>query len=184
MVGQMLMVLLGIMVSQSMSLLVGGVADADERLVESKLLEWFRSGAVPWCSDRDRLLLVCGGFDCCVFAEDGGRSGCLKGGMALALDPVLKRLGGLLRPMFLIGLDPVSRGWWLSRLINASWLGASSAPNSGPTSGALLLRQRRRICVLDSCGDGTLQQYDCLYPFYILLLVCLSNLYCYAYLYK
>jgi hypothetical protein len=34
MVGQMLMVLLGIMVSQSMSLLIGGVADADERLVD------------------------------------------------------------------------------------------------------------------------------------------------------
>jgi hypothetical protein len=101
MVGQMLMVLLGIMVSQSMSLLVGGVADAGERLVESKLLEWFQSGVVPWCSDRDRLLLVCSGFDCCVFAEDGGRSGCLKGRIAMALDPVLKRLGGLLRPIFL-----------------------------------------------------------------------------------
>jgi hypothetical protein len=45
MVGQMLMVLLGIMVSQSMFLLIGGVADADERLVESMLLEWLRSGA-------------------------------------------------------------------------------------------------------------------------------------------
>jgi hypothetical protein len=33
------MVLLGIMVSLSMPLLVGGVADADERLVESKPLE-------------------------------------------------------------------------------------------------------------------------------------------------
>jgi hypothetical protein len=39
MVGQMLMVLPEIMVSQSMPLLVGGVADAGERLVESKLLE-------------------------------------------------------------------------------------------------------------------------------------------------
>jgi hypothetical protein len=48
MVGQMLMVLLGIMVSQSMSLLIGDVADADERLVESKLLEWLRSGAASW----------------------------------------------------------------------------------------------------------------------------------------
>jgi hypothetical protein len=44
-----------------MFLLVGGVADAGERLVESKLLEWFRSGVVPWCSDRDWLLLVCDG---------------------------------------------------------------------------------------------------------------------------
>jgi hypothetical protein len=61
MVGQMLMVLLGIMVSQSMSLLAGGVADANERLVKSKLLESFRSGIVPWCSGRYRLLLVCGG---------------------------------------------------------------------------------------------------------------------------
>jgi hypothetical protein len=40
MVGQMLMVFLGIMVSQFMPLLVGGVADASERLVDSKLLEW------------------------------------------------------------------------------------------------------------------------------------------------
>jgi hypothetical protein len=40
MVGQMLMVFLGIMVSQSMPLLVGGVADASEGLVEFKLLEW------------------------------------------------------------------------------------------------------------------------------------------------
>jgi hypothetical protein len=39
MAGQMLMMLLGIMVSQSMPLLIGGVADANERLVESKLLE-------------------------------------------------------------------------------------------------------------------------------------------------
>jgi hypothetical protein len=40
MVEQMLMAFLGIMVSQSMPLLAGGVADAGERLVESKLLEW------------------------------------------------------------------------------------------------------------------------------------------------
>jgi hypothetical protein len=134
------MVLLGIMVSQSMFLLVGGVADVDERLVESKLLEWFRSSVVPWCSDRDRLLLVCGGFDCCMFAKDGGRSG--WGRMALALDSVLKRLGGLLRPIFLTGLDPLSRGWWLSQLVNASRPRASSAPNNGPISDALFLRQR------------------------------------------
>jgi hypothetical protein len=37
---QMLMVLRGIMVFQSMHLLAGGVADASERLMESKLLEW------------------------------------------------------------------------------------------------------------------------------------------------
>jgi hypothetical protein len=129
MVGQMLMVLLGIMVSP------GGVADAGERLVESNLLEWFRSGVVPWCSDKDRLLFVCGDFDYCVFVEDGGGSGCLKGKMALALDPVLKRLGGLLRPMFLIGLDPVLWSWWLSRLVKASWLGASSARGSSKPHG-------------------------------------------------
>jgi hypothetical protein len=46
MVGQMLMVFLGIMISQSMPLLVGGVADASEGLVEFKLLEWLRSDVV------------------------------------------------------------------------------------------------------------------------------------------
>jgi hypothetical protein len=103
MVGQMLMVFLGIMVSQSISLLVGGVADAGERLVKSKLLEWFRSGVVSWRGGRDGLLLECGDLDCYVFVEDGGGSGRLKGGVALAPDPALKRLGGLLRPMFLMG---------------------------------------------------------------------------------
>jgi hypothetical protein len=44
-----------------------------------------------------------------VFVEDGGESGRLKGSEALAPDPALKRLGGLLRPMFFIGLDPVLR---------------------------------------------------------------------------
>jgi hypothetical protein len=58
------------------------------------------------------MLLECDGLECCcVFGEDGGRSGCLKGGMALAPDPVLKKLGGLLRSMFLIGLDPALQGW-------------------------------------------------------------------------
>jgi hypothetical protein len=41
----MLMVLLGIMVFQSMSLLAGCVADAGERLVESKLLEGLHFGS-------------------------------------------------------------------------------------------------------------------------------------------
>jgi hypothetical protein len=40
--------------------------------------------------------------------------------MALAPDPALKKLGGLLRLKFLIGLDPASRDWWLSRLNNTS----------------------------------------------------------------
>jgi hypothetical protein len=111
-----------------------------------------------------------------VFEEDGGGSGRLKGGVALALDPVLKKLGGLLRPMFLIGLDPTLRGWWLSRLVNASWLEVSSAPMSGPTVGAPLLRRRRRF-VLDSCGVGRLQQYNRLYPHCVMLLVCVPTLY-------
>jgi hypothetical protein len=181
----MLMVFLGIMVSQSMPLLAGGVADTGERLVESKLLEWLRSGAASWCGGRDGLLLECSVLDCCVFAEDGGRSGRLKGGVALAPDSALKRLGGLLRSMFLFGLDPVLRGWWLLRLVNASWLEVSSAPKSGPTDGALLLlRRRRRTCVLDSCGDGSLQQYNRLYPPCVVLLVCVPTLYCYIYKYK
>jgi hypothetical protein len=37
-------------------LLVGGVADTDERLVKSKL----------WRGGKDELLVECGGFDCCV----------------------------------------------------------------------------------------------------------------------
>jgi hypothetical protein len=73
--------------------------------------------------------------------EEGGGSGRLKGEVALAPDPVLKRLGGLLRPMFLIGMDPVLRGWWLLRLINALWLGVSSTSKSGPTTYVLLLQQ-------------------------------------------
>jgi hypothetical protein len=47
----------------------------------------------------------------------------MKGRVALALDPVLKKLGGLLSLMFLIGLDPALRGWWLSWLVNALWQG-------------------------------------------------------------
>jgi hypothetical protein len=50
------------------------------------------------------MFLECGGLDCCVFAEDGGGSGRLKNGVAIAPDPVLKMLGGLLWPMFLIEL--------------------------------------------------------------------------------
>jgi hypothetical protein len=73
MVERMLMVLVGIMVSQPMLLFVGGDAGAGERFVEPKLLEWLRSVIMPWRGGRDRLLLECGGLDCCVFAEDGGR---------------------------------------------------------------------------------------------------------------
>jgi hypothetical protein len=77
---QMLMVLLGIMVSQSMPLLAGGVADAGERLVESKVLKWLWSGAASWRGGGDGLLLECDNLDSCMFAEDGGGSGHLKGG--------------------------------------------------------------------------------------------------------
>jgi hypothetical protein len=41
MVELMLMMLIGIMVSQPMLLLVGGDAGVNERFVEPKLLEWF-----------------------------------------------------------------------------------------------------------------------------------------------
>jgi hypothetical protein len=70
----------------------------------------------------DRLLLECGGLDCCLFAEDGGGSGRVKGEVALALGSALKRYRGLLRLMFLIRIDPLLRGRWLPRLVNASWL--------------------------------------------------------------
>jgi hypothetical protein len=152
------------MVSQSMPLLVGGVADAGETLVESKLLEWRRSSAASWHGDRDRLLFECSGLDYCLFAKDGGGSGHLKGEVELAPSPVLMMLGGLLRPMFLIRLDPVLRGCWLSRLIKASWLGVSPTSKSGLTTCALLLWWRRRMCVLDTCGNGSLQQYNHLFP--------------------
>jgi hypothetical protein len=46
-----------------------------------------------------------------MFVEDGVGSGCLKGEVALASDPVLKKFRGLLRPMVLIGLDLALRGW-------------------------------------------------------------------------
>jgi hypothetical protein len=170
----MLMVLFGIMVSQPMLLLVGDDAGAGERFVEPKLLEWLRSDAASWRGGKDMLFLECGRLGRCMFAEDGGGSGRLKGGVALASDPVLKKLGRLLRPMFLIGLDLVLQGWWLSRLVNASWRGVSSAPICGPTTSAPLLRHQRRF-VLDSCGDGRLQQYNRLYPLCFMLLVFLQS---------
>jgi hypothetical protein len=86
---------------------------------------------------HDGLVLECGGLDYRVFAEDVGGSDSLKGGAALALAPVLKRLRGLLRSMFLSGLYPVLWGWWLSRLVNASWLGVYSTSKIGPTIGIL-----------------------------------------------
>jgi hypothetical protein len=115
----MLMVFLEIMVFQSMPLLVGGVTDASERLVESKLLEWLRYDDVSLRGDRDGLLLEYVDLDCYVLVEDCGGSGCLNGGVGLAPDLALKRLGKHLRPIFFIGLDPVLRGRWLSWLVNA-----------------------------------------------------------------
>jgi hypothetical protein len=123
--------------------------------VEHKLLESFRSSTTSWRRGRDGLLLECDGLEYCVFVEDGAGSDCLKDEMALAPDPVLKKFGELLRPMFLIGQDPVLRGWWLTRLIYASWLGVSSAPMSGTITGDPLLRRQSRF-VLDNCGNGRL----------------------------
>jgi hypothetical protein len=135
----MLMVLLVIMLSQSMPLLVGGVTDAGERLVESKIFERLRSSIASWRGGRDELLLECGDLDCCMFAEDVGGSGRLMGGVALALGLMLKGPEGLLWPIFLIGLDPVLWDWWLLRLVNASSLEVSSWTKSGPTDDALVL---------------------------------------------
>jgi hypothetical protein len=47
MVERMLMVLVGIMVSQLILLFVEGDAGAGERFVEPKLLEWLQSGVAP-----------------------------------------------------------------------------------------------------------------------------------------
>jgi hypothetical protein len=150
------------MVFQPMLLLVGGDTGAGERFVEPKLLEWFWFGVASGRGGRVGPLLECGRLDCCVFVEDSTRSGRLKGRVALALDLVLNKFRGLLRPMFFIGLDPVLWGWWLSRLVNASWLGVSSTPMTGAIAGAPLLHQQRRF-VFGSCGDGMLQQYNQLY---------------------
>jgi hypothetical protein len=109
-----------------MLLLVGGDAGISERFMEPKLLEWPRYDVVSWRGGRDVLILERDRLDCCMFAKDGGRSGRLKGGVALTPDLVLKKFGGLLRPMFLIRLDPALRDWCLSRLVNASWRGVSS----------------------------------------------------------
>ena len=104
-----------------MFLLIGGVDGADERLMDSKLLEHLRSDVASWHGGRDGLHLKCGGVDYCRSAEDGAGSDRLKGGVALVPDPAMKRKGGILRLMLFIGVDPTLQDWWLSRLVNASW---------------------------------------------------------------
>jgi hypothetical protein len=52
-----------------------------------------------------RLLLQYGDLGYYVFVKDGGKSGRLKDVVVLAPDRTFKRLGGLLRSMFVIGLD-------------------------------------------------------------------------------
>jgi hypothetical protein len=59
-----------------MPLLAGGVADANERLVESKLVVWLRSATTSWRGSMNRLFLEWGGLDCCVLAKNDGGSGC------------------------------------------------------------------------------------------------------------
>jgi hypothetical protein len=54
--------------------------------------------------------LECDGVDCYWFVVDGEGSVCLMCRVALASDSVLKMLGRILRPMFLIGLDLVLQG--------------------------------------------------------------------------
>jgi hypothetical protein len=110
------------------------------RLVEFKLLEGLRFGAASWRGGKDGLLLECNGLDRGMFVEDGGGFIRLNGGVTLAPDPALRRLRGLLRLIFLIGLDPVLRDWWLLQLVNASWLGVSSTLKCRPTTDALPLR--------------------------------------------
>jgi hypothetical protein len=168
-----------------MSLLIGSVVDADKWLVESKLLEWPRSSDASWRGSRDGLLLECDSLDCYVFAEDdGGDPAVWRGGRALAQGVALKRLGGIFRLMFLIGLDQVLQGRWLPRLVNTSWLGVSSVPKIALTAGALFHQRRQKTCILGSCGNGSLQLFNHLYDPYVMLLVCVPTLYCYVYEYN
>jgi hypothetical protein len=87
---------LGIMVSRSLLLLVGGVAGANERLGVSKQLERLRSSATSWRGGEDGLLVECDGGNYCWSEEGRGFSRLFKGRVALALDPALKRLRWLL----------------------------------------------------------------------------------------
>jgi hypothetical protein len=100
------MVLLEMMVFQFILQFARPVADADERLVESKLSEWFSIWRCALAWRQIWVVLERDAFDCCVFVEDNGGFGLLKGEVALATNPALKRLKGLLWSMVLIGLDP------------------------------------------------------------------------------
>jgi hypothetical protein len=95
--------------------------------------------------------------------------------VALALGSALKRLGGLLRPMFLSGVDPVSWDWWLLRLVNASWLEVSSA-----------LKVDRLMVLFFFSGDG--EGLVCLVVavmvVYNSLLVCILLMLCCLYAYQ
>jgi hypothetical protein len=143
--------------------------------VESKLLEWLRSGAASWCGGRDGLLLECGDLDCCVFAEDGGGSDRIKGRCGAGPGFSVEEVHRAPPDDVPFGLDPVLWGWWLLRLVNATWLEAS-ALKSGLTDGVLLLlRRRRRTCVLGSCGR---------YPLCVVLLIRVPNMYGCVYKYK
>jgi hypothetical protein len=62
---------------------------------------------MTWRHDRLLLDFEYGRLDCCIFAEDGGGSRCLKSDVVLAPDLLLKKFGVFLRPMFLIRIDPV-----------------------------------------------------------------------------
>jgi hypothetical protein len=123
---------------------------------------------------RSWLLCVC---------EDGRGSGCLYGGVALAPGPALKRLGGLLRPMFLIGPDPVLQGWWLLRLVNALWLGFLQRQrvdrllvfffSDGDEGCACLI-----VAVMAVCSSTTvciLLVYYCLYMYQLCIVMNISN---------
>jgi hypothetical protein len=98
--------------------------------------------------------------------------------VALASDPALKRLGGLLRSMLLIGLDSVLRDWWLSWLVNVSRLEVSLALMCEPSTGALLLLNREgsvrlTVAMMVVCSSTTvdvLLVLCCLYMYNSVLL--------------
>jgi hypothetical protein len=48
------------------------IADADERLVKPKILEWLRYDAASWHGGKNGLLLKCDGLDFFVFEKVGG----------------------------------------------------------------------------------------------------------------